>query len=146
MNLRSGKTYNYFEKCEKCHTLNKVMKGQAKADRAVACGQISEGEYLKLSDLAKKLYEWLTESCNCLEPEDDHRELEDYGVIIDVVDVTIQTGRFQGRVILRESVDDGRTGPFRIYDRETIEEIGWAEREDPNWLRGGQRLWRYHFY
>ena len=71
MNLRSGKTYNYFEKCEKCQTLNKVMKRQAKANVAVACGQISEGEYLMLSNIAKKLYECLTESCNCLEPVDE---------------------------------------------------------------------------
>ena len=101
MNLRSGKTYNYFEKCDNCQTLNKVMKRQAKADRAVGCGQISEGEYLMLSNIAKELYEWLTESCDCLEPEDDHRELEDDhreleddGVIIDVQEVTIQSGPF----------------------------------------------------
>jgi hypothetical protein len=136
MNLRSGKTYNYFEKCNNCQTLNKVMKRQAKADRAVSCGQISEGEYLMLSNIAKELYEWLTESCDCLEPEDDHRELEDDGVIIDVHEVTIQ-----GRVVLQSTEPVVGNSCFTIYDRETCEEIGYAIVDD----EVAPERWEYYF-
>ena len=145
MNLRSGKTYNYFEKCRCCQTLNKVMKRQAKADRAVGCGQISEGEYLMLSNIAKELYEWLTESCDCLEPEDDHRELEDDGVIIDVQEVTIQSGRFQGRVVWRSTEPVVGNSCFTIYDRETLEEIGCVIGDWDDVGLAPER-WEYDFY
>ena len=140
MNLRSGKTYNYFEKCNNCQTLNKVMKRQAKADRAVSCGQISEGEYLMLSNIAKELYEWLTESCDCLEPADEDAQLglwnEDDGVIIDVHEVTIQ-----GRVVLQSTEPVVGNSCFTIYDRETLEEIGCAIVDDGV----APERWEYHF-
>ena len=148
MNLRSGKTYNYFEKCNNCQTLNKVMKRQAKADRAVSCGQISEGEYLMLSNIAKELYEWLTESCDCLEPvdEDDHRELEDGEMLVE--EVTVRNGLDHGRVILRSTEPDdpttrrnGESDTFAVYNRETLEEIGWATARPM--LIGPS--WTYHF-
>ena len=73
--------------CKFCETQQSVVEKQTKADEDVANGKMPEGQYIKLCEITKKLYNNLLALCECKVKENEG-EQEDDEFFLEFVAVT----------------------------------------------------------
>ena len=91
--------------CKFCETQKSVIEKQTKADEDVANGKMPEGQYLKLCEITKNLYNNLMVLCECKSDESEDEEILVTAISVtrnNIIDLVGLPGAFIDNYINRE--------------------------------------------